>query len=621
MLTGNRHNIDPAVTTAFSKTGLSHVLAISGLHVGIVSLCFVLLIKLVLKTLPVFKATHRRHSAALVVALLPVLIYCIFSGFAPSTQRAFIVLVIFIAGFAALRTQDSFNSAVTAALLILLLFPDALFSVSFQLSFAAIFGIIFGYRMLTAAGLTLNGAISGPRRRTRFCRGLSRIFYGTASCAFMSLCAILATTPIVMHYFFNAGWIGLLLNLLMIPLLTFIVLPCGLLALLLAWWPGLAGLFVKLAAFCLNRGIEATLYGAALPHTSGKWFAPTWWELVCYYVLLFSLWYWLAPERRHRGSGGFFKARLATPVCRLSFSLIIVSALGLSGSAAYWLKDRYFRTDVKITFIDIGQGNAAFIEFPQGYNVLIDGGGFRSTSDFDVGKNVLEPFLRHRKVAAIDTIILTHGDYDHVGGLFYIVENFKVGHVWLPDFASKESLAFMATMHAAGVAYGFAVQGDLLRLSPGYTAQVLNPPADITRNYLRKKPDVNDCSLVLQITCGDYTVLFTGDISKQVEAYLVGKYGQALQSDILLSPHHGSKTANSPEFIRAVQPTYAVFSAGYNNNYKFPHPEILQRYAEQDIVILRTDLMGALELRIKAERLRLKTYRQGAAFALDAPAE
>lgn len=622
LLTGSRHNIDPEVTTAFSQTGLSHVLAISGLHVGIVSLCFVLLLKLALKMLPIFKAPHRRHSAALVIALLPVLVYCIFSGFAPSTQRAFIVLVIFVGGFAALRTQDSFNAAVTAALLILLLFPDALFSVSFQLSFAAIFGITFGYRMLTAAGLTFSAAISSSRRRhTRFLRGLSRIFHWAASCAFMSLCAILATTPIVMHYFFNAGWIGLLLNLLMIPLLTFIVLPCGLLAMLLAWWPWLAGVLIRLAAFCLNRGIEVTLYGAALPHTSGKWFAPTLWELLCYYVLLFSLWYWLVPERRHRNSGGFFKARLATPVSRLCFSLIIASALGLSGSAAYWLKDRYYRSDVKITFIDIGQGNAAFIEFPQGYNVLIDGGGFRSTSGFDVGKNVLEPFLRQRKVAAIDTIILTHGDYDHVGGLFYIVENFKVGHVWLPDFASKESLAFMETMQTAGVPYSFAAQDDHLRLSPGYTAKVLNPPADITRNYLRKKPDVNDCSLVLQIACGEYTLLFTGDISKQVEAYLIGKYGQALQSNILLSPHHGSKTSNSLEFIRAVQPLYAVFSAGYNNNYKFPHPEILQRYSEQNSVILRTDLMGALELRLKDERLRLKAYRPGTAPASYIPAE
>lgn len=614
LLTGNRRNIYQAVTDSFSKTGLSQVLAISGLHVGIVSLCFVLLFTLALKLIPWFKQDYRRRSAALIIALMPVLIYCVFSGFSPSTKRAFIVLVIFIMGFASLRVQDGFNAAITAAFLILLLFPDALFSVSFQLSFAAIFGITFGYRMLSAAGLMANSTafVKLPRlriSRPRLYRIINGTAYWTVSCFCMSLFAILATTPIVMHYFFNAGWIGLLLNLLMIPVLTFIVLPCGILALLLSWWPWAAGLLLKLAAFFLNFAIEITLQASALPHTSGKWFAPTAWEVLCYYALLFSLMYWLAPQRWHRTSGGFFKARLTTPVCRWCFGLMIVSLLGLAGSTVYWIKDRYYRNDVKITIIDIGQGNAAFIEFPQGHNVLIDGGGFRSTSDFDVGQNVLEPFLRHRKVARIDTIILTHGDYDHVGGLFYIVENFKVGQVWLPDFESKESLSFMETMRRVGVNYAFAAQGESLRLSPAYTAEILNPPADITQNYLRKKPDVNDCSLVVKLRCDGYTILFTGDISKQVEAYLADKYGNALQSDILLSSHHGSKTSNTGLFIEAVRPDYAVFSAGYNNNYKFPNPEVVERYAASGAVILRTDLMGALEFRIKGESLRLKTYR------------
>lgn len=418
-------------------------------------------------------------------------------------------MVIFIAGFASLRVQDSFNSALTAAFLILLLFPDALFSVSFQLSFAAIFGIIFGYRLLSAAGLMNNATAFIKLSRLRlYCPRLYRtvngVAYWTVSCFFMSLFAILATVPIVMHYFFNAGFSGLLLNLLMIPILTFIVLPCGILALLLAWWPWAAGLLLKLAAFFLNFAIEVTLNVADLPHTSGKWFAPSVWEVFCYYLLLFSLWYWLRPQRWHLGQGSFFKARLKTPVCRCCLALMVISLLGLGASAAYWLKDRYYRNDVKITYIDIGQGNATFMEFPGGYNVLIDGGGFRSTSNFDVGKNVLEPFLRHRKVAAIDNIILTHGDYDHVGGLFYLVENFKVRQVWLPDFESKESLAFMAVMKRAGVPYGHLAQGAELTLSPDYMAEVYNPPTDITHNYLRKKPDVNDCSLVLKIQCDDY---------------------------------------------------------------------------------------------------------------------
>lgn len=242
LLTGNRRNIEQNVTDSFSKTGLSHVLAISGLHVGIVSLCFCLLFSLLLRLVPWLKQDRRRHSWALTLALAPVLVYCIFSGFSPSTKRAFIVMVIFMAGFASLRVQDSFNSALTAAFLILLPFPDALFSVSFQLSFAAIFGIIFGYRLLSAAGFMTDATAFIRLSRLhpyhpRLYRMVNGVIYWTVSCFCMSLFAILATAPIVMHYFFNTGWSGLLLNLLMIPILTFIVLPCGILALLLSWWP------------------------------------------------------------------------------------------------------------------------------------------------------------------------------------------------------------------------------------------------------------------------------------------------------------------------------------------------------------------------------------------------
>ena len=617
LLTGNRTNITPDVNDAFSKTGLAHVLSISGLHVGIVSLFFCTVFLLLLKFVPMLKQDSLKRSAALLLSIAPILIYCIFSGFEAPAQRAFIVFTFFIAGFASLRVQDSFNSTLTAAFLILLLFPAALFSVSFQLSFAAIFGLTFGNRFLNALGLLNNSTaflkLPGLRiRHPRVYRKLNDVCYWAVSCCMMSLFAIIATAPIVTHYFFNAGYSGLLLNLLMIPILTFIVLPCGILALLFSWCPAIAGLLLKISAFCLNFTIEATLNAAALPHTSAKWVAPSLWEVLCFYGLLFGLLYWLAPPRWQRGTEGFFKARLQTPVCRVGAVVIIISLSGLAGSTVYWLKDRYYRSDVKVTFIDIGQGNATFMEFPGGYNVLIDGGGFRSTGDFDVGKNVLEPFLRHRKVAAIDTIILTHGDYDHVGGLFYIVENFKVRQVWLPDFESKESLAFMETMRRAGVAYDFIAQEKQLQLAPGYVAEFYNPPADITKDYLRKKPDVNDCSLVFKLYCGDHTFLFTGDISKQVEAYLVTKYGSELHSDILLAPHHGSKTSNTQSFIETVRPKYIVFSAGYNNTYKFPNPDVMERYAALEAVILRTDLMGALEFQIKNDTLRLKAYRQGA---------
>lgn len=614
LLTGNRRNIDLAVTDSFSKTGLSHVLAISGLHVGIVSLCFCLLFMLALKPIPWFGPEHRRRGVALLLALLPVFIYCVFSGFSPSTKRAFIVMVIFIAGFASLRLQDSFNSAVCAALVILALFPEALYSVSFQLSFAAIFGIIFGYRVLKATGLMGKLARRTGVRYLQYSHPQAfkiagPVFYWVVSCFFMSLFAILATAPVVMHYFFNFSGAGLWLNLLMIPILTFIVLPCGVLAMLFSWWPWLAGILLKVAGWFLNYGIEVTVRVAAMPHSSGKAFAPSILEMLCYYGVLFALFYWLFPPKWQLGKGGFLLSRRDNPYLKACAAVTLICLLGLAGSTVYWLKDRYFRDDVKVTFIDIGQGNATFFEYPRGFNVLVDGGGFRSASGFDVGKNVLEPFLRHRKVAAIDLVVLTHGDFDHVGGLFYIMQNFRVGKVVMPAFDSNETLAFKETLTAERIPWEYAAQGTTLYGRGGFEALVLNPPANITQNYLRKQPDVNDCSLVLKVNCAGYSVLLTGDISKQVEAYLVGKYGGQLHGDVLLSPHHGSKTSNTTAFVEAVQPHYVVFSAGYNNYYNFPNPAVVATYEAQGSRILRTDLMGAIEFRFKPDNLKLKTCR------------
>lgn len=614
LLTGYRKNIDESVNDAFSKTGLSHVLAISGLHVGIVSLCFSVLFALLLRWIPWLRQNHRLRSAALLLALLPVLVYCVFSGFSPSTKRAFIVLVIFVVGLASLRLQDSFNSTITAALLILLLFPDALYSVSFQLSFGAIFGIIYGYRVLRISRfipkLCARAGLSKLRTyNERLWRPLNAVFYWLTSCFFMSLFAILTTSPIVMHYFFNTSWSGLLLNLLMIPVLTFIVLPLGMMALLLSWWPWAAGGLLAFAGMCLNFVIEVTMQMAAMSAASGKFFAPTVFEMLCYYVLLFSLFYWLFPQSWHLGQGGFVRARLQILSCRVYGVLIVLSLLGIGVSTTYWIKDRYCRNDVRVTFIDIGQGNATFLEYPRGFNVLIDGGGFRSVSDFDVGQNVLEPFLRHRKVATIDVLILTHGDYDHVGGLFYIVQNFKVRQVYLPDFESTESLAFMETLRAADVPYSFITQGQTLTNASGFKMEVLNPPPDIHNNYLRKKPDVNDCSLVLKVNCAGKSILFTGDIGKQVEKYLTEKYGGFLQSDIILAPHHGSKNSNTVPFVEVVNPKFVVFSVGYNNYYNFPNPAVVSLYADAGTRVLQTGLMGAVEFRFGVNEVKLKTYR------------
>jgi competence protein ComEC len=258
------------------------------------------------------------------------------------------------------------------------------------------------------------------------------------------------------------------------------------------------------------------------------------------------------------------------------------------------LRERARRTsdEVRVTFLDVGQGDAAVIEGPRGFVAVIDGGGAYDDS-FDPGARVLEPYLRARGIGAVDLVVLSHPHPDHLNGLFRVLGRFRVAALWTSgdDGRNPRYRALRALAAARGVAtpvpeaLGRAGLG-LTPLGPWLDDRIAAPPGTT----------VNDASLVVRLGYAGRAVLFPGDIEEGGEGELVGRtaLGLAVASDVLKVPHHGSSTSSSPELLEAVRPGLAVMSLGRHNRFDFPRADVVRRYAARGIRVLRTDRAGAI---------------------------
>jgi competence protein ComEC len=257
---------------------------------------------------------------------------------------------------------------------------------------------------------------------------------------------------------------------------------------------------------------------------------------------------------------------------------------------------RRWSSDLVVTFLDVGQGDAAVVEAPGGAVMLVDGGGARDGM-FDPGARIVEPFLRARGIGRIDIVALSHPHPDHLNGLHRVLERFAVGGLWSSgdDGRNPEYHRLIRTAHRRGIATPTVTAQPLGRarvepLGPFYGDDIGKPPG-LT---------VNDASLVFRVGWAGRGVLFSGDLEADGEGELAGRRdaGQAVAADVLKVPHHGSRTSSSDELLDAVAPSLAVVSLGWRNQFRFPAAEVVARYAARGVRLLRTDRDGAVTVRI-----------------------
>jgi competence protein ComEC len=558
LVLGERGAVSDEVEAGFRAAGATHVLSVSGLHLtAIAGLVFLLVRRAVLR-FPALALRCPADALAAGVALPAVLLYALLTGEAVATARAAIMGG---AGFAAVfaRRPASAASAIAfAALLIIVQSPLLVLDVSFQLSFSSV------------AALALAGRRA--KERAALAGKLLRAWRWVVGALATTAAASGVTMPLVAHHFGELGPAAPLGNLLLVPLAELGVVPLGLLGAALGTvhpWLG-----------ALPLAVAGWLTAVVLWLAEGfRRFAPT-----------FGV-----PSPSPLETGALMVGAFCAVVSlrgprlrRLAGAAALLAVLSFGGRQAA----RRLSRDLRITFLDVGQGDAALIEGPGGFTALIDGGG-NVDGTFDPGERVIVPLLRRRGIGRLDLVALSHPHPDHMNGLFRVLETVDVGALWTSgdrgDNPAYDRLLALARTRAVALPRPAAWAGQGLVIQahgPWLDDRIAAPPG----------LSVNDASLVLRVGYAGRWLLFDGDLEEQGEAELVAgtRLGRTIASDVLKVPHHGSRTSSTAELLGAVNPSLAVISLGRRNRFGFPRPEVLRRYRDRGIEVRRTDVDGAV---------------------------
>ena len=556
LATGSRSVLDPDVRSRFRRNGAAHVLAVSGLHLGLFCLGFNALVE---RSLRGFTWLTRRIASRACAALitLPVVAgYVLLSGASASAVRAGCMAAVFLLGVTMGRKASAVHALAVAALGILSHRPAWCFDLGFQLSIVATLALILASR---------------TRRAT-----LGRASWALESLR-MSVVAALATSPVLLWLFGELPVASPITNLLVVPPLAFVALPCSLFGAMLdvAGVPG-----AELLLWFSARVVRLTLW---ITEAAGSWLETT----LC----------WGRP--RGVAIGGWLVVALSSPwvgVASLrahACTLALAGALLASAPPLGWFAPERMELHV----IPVGQGDSTLVRLPDGTSILIDGGGV-VTGTRSVGLTRVLPYLRGLGIGRVSILVATHGDYDHAEGVSALLVPLGAQEVWLPGGDRSTSLRHIeARAEAAGVVVR-RVWTDQIRLFGQVEVQLLPAP---------RAPHPNDQSLVMRLCLEGVCALWTGDIEAAREVELL-RSGVSLRADVLKLAHHGSRTSSSCSFLDAVRPRVAVAMVGAENRFGFPHPEILDRLGARGVRVLRSD-EGEHVVELGGEGVRI--YRPG----------
>ena len=598
MLLGARHNIPPDLRDAFRRSGAAHLLAISGLHIGI------LLTAAMGASAALF---GRRYYLYLLAPLAAIWLYALLSGMSPSAARACIMGSAYLAAIAAGRRRNALAALGIAAALMTAISPNVIFSISFQLSFASMAGIA---ALGDGCRAALREALA-RRASSRF--GLRSTLAALADIIGTSVAAGVAVLPLIAYYFEYVSLVGIPAMLLTLPALPIFLVSGALaaaiglasetLALPFGWLAWGTGAYVIAAVELLASLPRASLGAGGLPL----------WALVAYYIALTAL---ALPARafpralrelarriglrRHESDDD---AEYSTARAVVGAWLIAPAAFA---AALIWADALSSDDRLRIHFIDVGQGDAAFIETPGGVQALIDGGAHPLA---------MTRFLSDRmrfNDKRIDLVVATHPHADHIGGLPPVLARYEVANV-LERRIQYDSAAYLEWRRAVdaeaaeGAVIINATPSQTLLLGDGIRLEILGPPPGPLTGASSR---ADNASVVLRLVYGDISVLFTGDMRGEAERALLAS-GAIVDSDALKVAHHGSATGTTREFLRAVSPAAAVISVGADNRFGHPAPDVLRRlreYVSPDLLLL-TSQRGDIEFITDGKRLEVRTER------------
>lgn len=573
MVVGERTDVPARVEDGFRAAGATHVLSVSGLHLAVVVALLFQCLKWLAARFPSWALRIPPKVLASALALPATAFYTLLTGEAIATVRSAIMASVVLGAAVVNRPLSLAASIGAAALLLLVDSPAAILDVSFQLSFASVIGLGLFARWLLPRG---------PAPRVK---GWRRVLPWFSRSLSASLAACLVTMPIVAHHFGEITPAAPLGNLALVPIVELVVLPFGLVGALLALVHPWLGALPLLAAGLASR---LALFLAEL----FRRFAP---------VLLVR--FPNGPETLLLvAAAACLLQALSVAASRRRRWLVVATAAAALAVTSLTVREAMRRTrdDLRVTFLDVGQGDAALIEGPRGFTALVDGGG-RYDGSFDTGARIVEPVLRAAGITTLDLVVLSHPHPDHMNGLFRIIERFPVGALWTSG-DDGHNPAYHKLIESARERQVPAPEPTALSHA-GLVIEALGPRLDGGRIGAPPGLGTNDASLVVRLTFGGQRILLPGDIGDEGEAELLDQRaaGLDLAAGLLKVPHHGSRHASSGPFLDAVSPRLAVASAGRYNRFGLPNPAALARYAQRGVGVLRTDRDGAVTVTVDAQ--------------------
>ncbi len=571
LLIGDASGISPEIVEVFKKSGCMHILSISGAHLSILATFIFFSLYWLLRRSEYLILRYPVKKIAAALCLAPLSIYTLLAGANTPVVRSLIIVTVFMVALCADKKKSLFTPLALAALIILIWDPNSLFTASFQLSFMAVAAIA-----LVAPHLANRAAESKSRKDFslgHWCWNRLYTFVFAGFC--ISVAVTISTAPLLLYYFNQFSLIGVVANLFVEALICFWSLPLGFLACPLIFVsPPVAAMLLHLGDYGLILALKAAAFFSDLP-LSTLWLpTPTPTLIVLYYTaILIAL-------------SGMMVSKRAVVFGIGSWAVVVVLFIL---PPAELFKSRI--TTSEITFLEVGQGSATFLQLPSGKRLLIDGGGSESPN-FNVGEDIIAPFLWQKGIKRLDTIVITHADADHYNGIPFLLQRFRPDTLWVSDRVGHDPAYrnMLDNAEKLGVSVIIPQAGEQLITGGGTELVNLGNPVE------PEGEKSNDRSLILRFDHGgsaNLSCLFAGDISDNVEARLVAD-NIPLQSTLLLSPHHGSSTSNSEIFLKAVNPKTIVVSAGRFKPDHFPTPEVRKRCEVMGITMLVTAEEGAI---------------------------
>ncbi len=545
LILGDKSQVAPDVKRHFVDTGVIHVLAVSGLHVGYVLVILLGMVK-------IFRIPWGWNK---LIVFFGLLFFAALTGGKPSVIRAVIMAGLYLFASFANRPANLWNIIALAGFILLCYQPGYITDLGFLFSFSAVISIVLFYNLfqkILPENLRVNTI------RSTLLKWIWGLFL-------VSLSAQIGTLPLTASYFHRIPLISLVANVLIVPLVGGLV-AVGFSLLFLGWIPGV-GYLIGQAGWGLTHIIQGLAYlFSSFPFAYMEISGVTLRGILIYFLGVTA--FFLILQRGYRAKA------------IISFLFAINMAL--------WPKALKMPT-LDVIFMDVGQGDATLIKFPDNKTMLIDAGQRNFREDY--GKDVVLPVLSHFGVNQLTWVVMSHPHSDHIGGLVSVIKTIPVDTVWDThiDYGSWTYQHLKKRFSENGSTIKHVQKGEVYALDNGAVIQIIAPDTA----FVKETSIINNSSIVMKLSYGETEILFTGDLEEEGDSFLL-TLSNHLDSDVLKVAHHGSITSSTTPVIEAVSPEIAIVSVGKNNKFRHPSNVVLDRFMTRNIKIHRTDKSGAL---------------------------